>query len=59
MSKMAELDMEIRDLLHKGEYAERIARYLDVPVTWVYEVEEDEYQKQNPEVYNPFNTVNS
>ena len=38
MSKMAELDMQIRDLLDEGISPPRIAKTLDVPLTMVYDV---------------------
>ena len=55
MSRMAELDIEIRNLLLVGTNPVTIARTLDIPVSWVYEfvvydLEED---------YTPYNTVNS
>ena len=38
MSKMADLDMEIRNLLDEGISPPRIAKMLDVPLTMVYDV---------------------
>jgi len=57
MSRMSELDLDIRYLLEKGRTAMEIARELEIPVSWVYEkpkaVEEPE------EVLSPFATINS
>ena len=36
MSKMAELDIEIRELLEEGVSPSTIAKELNIPVTWVY-----------------------
>ena len=64
MSKMAELDLEIRELLEEGVRPSVIASELKVPVTWVYpvmkELEKEVLQeKGNTEVFSPFVTVNS
>lgn len=59
MSKMAELDLEINELLEEGYRPVTIASILNVPVTWVYEVAENHQEESNTEVYSPFSTVNS
>jgi hypothetical protein len=59
MSKMAELDMEIRTMLDDGYRPVTIASVLNVPVTWVYEVADPETEKGNTEVFSPFETINS
>lgn len=52
MSKMAELEIEICDMLSEGENPGYISKILDIPISWVYEViESDEL--------SPFATVNS
>jgi len=64
MSKMADLDLEIRELLELGVQPSTISTELKVPVTWVYGsmkelVKETLAEKGNTEVYSPFQTVNS
>ena len=49
MSKMSDLDIQIQELLDQGQTPFMIAQMLDVPVSWVYEVEEN----------SPFATSNS
>ena len=44
MSRMSEIDMEIREYLADGEYTlNEIAEMLDIPLRWVIEVA-DEYE---------------
>jgi hypothetical protein len=59
MSKMAELDMEIRNMLDDGYRPVTIASVLNVPVTFVYDVVEIQQEKGNTEVFSPFETINS
>ena len=40
MGKMSTLDLLIRERLERGEDPVDIAYALDIPVSWVYEVEE-------------------
>jgi hypothetical protein len=49
MGKMSELDAMIRERLERGEDPVDIAYALEIPVSWVYEVEE----------CSPFATLNS
>lgn len=49
MSKMSELDALIRERLERGEDPVDIAYALEIPIAWVYEVEE----------CSPFATSNS
>jgi hypothetical protein len=55
MGKMKELELEINELLERGERPAYIARVLNVPVSFVYDVVE----KQHSEQYSPYETVNS
>ena len=56
MSRMSELDIDIRSLLETGRTAMDIARELEIPVSWVY----DKPEAQEPEeVLSPFATINS
>ena len=57
MSRMSELDIDIRSLLEKGRTAMEIARELEIPVSWVYEKPEAVEEPQ--EVLSPFATINS
>lgn len=41
MSAMSELHITITDCLEQGNVPEDIARDLEIPVSWVYEVFED------------------
>ena len=59
MSKMAELEMDILDMLDEGYRPASIASILNVPVTYVYDVVEIQQEKGNTEVFSPFETVNS
>ena len=56
MSRMSELDIDIRGLLEQGRTAMDIARELEIPVSWVYE-KPDAQEPQ--EVLSPFATINS
>jgi hypothetical protein len=56
MSVMSELHQEILEMLEQGDRPIKIATLLDIPVSLVYEVLEDEDQSEN---YSPFETVNS
>ena len=56
MSRMSELDIDIRSLLEKGRTAMDIARELEIPISWVYEKHEAE---EPEEVLSPFATINS
>ena len=56
MSRMSELDIDIRSLLEKGRTAMDIARELEIPISWVYEKPEAE---EPEEVLSPFATINS
>jgi hypothetical protein len=40
MSKMSNLDIQIRERLERNEQPVDIACVLDIPVSWVYEVQE-------------------
>lgn len=53
MSKMAELHMEIEDLLRQGFKPMTIAGMLHIPISMVYDVEESLMQLANPRFYGP------
>jgi len=55
MSKMADLSIEINDLLEEGYLPVTVARILEVPITWVYEASEAD----SAEELSPYQTVNS
>lgn len=60
MSKMSELDIDIKNMLEEGFRPVTIATILEVPVIWVYSVaERQQPEKGNTEVFNPYNTINS
>ena len=40
MSKMADLSLEIQDMLERGSDPVTIAKILEIPITWVYETSE-------------------
>ena len=54
MSRMSELYCDIELMLEQGNSPFIISEYLEVPVTWVYEVAESQ-----DEELSPFKTVNS
>ncbi len=52
---MADLQIEILDMLSDGESPQYIARVLDIPINWVYEA-----MTMNEDIdYSPYCTVNS
>jgi len=53
MSKMAELAMEIEDLLREGFKPVTISAMLNIPLEWVYDVEEDFMQLADPRSFGP------
>ena len=57
MSKMADLYMEIEEMLDKGTHPATISAVLDVPVVFVYDVIET-LEGQTEEL-SPFRTINS
>ena len=62
MSKIADLAIEIEEMLVDGYSPSQIERELNVPVSWVYVVQQqhmDEVLKGNTEVLSPFETINS
>lgn len=60
MSKLANLEIEILDMIEEGFRPVTIASMLGVPLTWVYEAAENaEEEESNTEVYSPFMTINS
>ena len=54
---MAELFIDVQLDLESGLDPRDIARRLDIPIRWVYEVAET--LEDESEEYDPFNTVNS
>jgi hypothetical protein len=61
MSAMSNLAVEIDGMLVEGYLPVTIARLLDVPINWVYEVADpsEDPVNQNQEDCSPFATVNS
>jgi hypothetical protein len=57
MSKMANLYMEIEEMLQKGTHPATISAVLDVPVIFIYDVVES-IEGQTEEL-SPFRTINS
>ena len=56
MSKMSELSIEIQAMLEEGHQPRAIARYLEIPVEWVYE---EMSRESDNELFSPFETCNS
>jgi hypothetical protein len=54
MSKMADLEITIEEMLEKGDHPATISAVLNIPVVWVYAV-----SKYDVEELSPFLTVNS
>ena len=61
MSAMSNLAVEIDGMLVEGYLPVTIARLLDVPINWVYEVADpsDNLVDQEDEECSPFATINS
>ena len=57
MSKMANLYMEIEEMLEKGTHPATISAVLDVPVIFIYDVVES--IEGHSEEFSPFRTINS
>jgi hypothetical protein len=57
MSKMADLYMEIEEMLEKRTHPATISAVLDIPVVFVYDVVESIHSET--EEFSPFRTVNS
>ena len=57
MSKMADLYMEIEEMLEKGTQPATISAVLDIPVVFVYDVVESIHSET--EELSPFRTINS
>jgi len=57
MSKMANLYMEIEEMLEKGTHPATISAVLDVPVIFIYDVVES--IEGQAEEFSPFKTINS
>lgn len=58
MSKMSEMHIEIQERLEGGQTPEYIANHLEIPITWVYAVQELNAEQEFAD-YSPHNTVNS
>ena len=54
---MSELDLDIQYLLEKGKSPMEVARELEIPVSWVYEKQDQ--GDEMAEVLSPFATINS
>jgi len=54
MSKMSDLSMLIQERLERGEEPVDISYALDIPISWVYE-EQEQLQESN----SPYSTINS
>ena len=57
MSKMADLYLDIEEMLDKGTHPATISAVLDVPVIFVYDVIES--LEGHSEEFSPFETINS
>jgi hypothetical protein len=54
MSKMSELSILIQERLERGEEPVDIAYALDIPISWIFE-EQEQLQESN----SPYATINS
>lgn len=57
MSKMADLDLEVQLMLEDGAHPTKIAKTLNIPLSWVYDTLE--HMEPSEEELSPFITVNS
>lgn len=55
---MSDLYLQIQNMLMEGNDALTISKFLQIPITWIYETSDDTDIDIN-EDYNPFNTINS
>jgi hypothetical protein len=53
---MSVMTMDILEMLEQGEHPTKIAMLVDIPLSWVYEVLEQQEEAEN---YCPFETCNS
>lgn len=54
MSKMSDLSVLIQERLERGEEPVDVAYALDIPISWIFE-EQEQLQENN----SPFATINS
>jgi hypothetical protein len=60
MSQMSELDIDIRTMLDNKIHPTKIAKQLQIPLTWVYDTLENmDDSENNTVVFSPFETMNS
>ena len=59
MSKMADMSLDIQQMLEDGVHPTAIAKRLGVPLGWVYDTLESMDEESNTEVFSPFETMNS
>jgi hypothetical protein len=50
MGKMADLDLDIREAIQRGENPSEIARRLNIPTAWVQDVAEEYIGDENLEI---------
>ncbi len=53
MSRMKDILIDIEDLLRQGYKPVSIEKMLNVPIEWVYDIEESLMQLANPRFYGP------
>lgn len=46
MSKMSQIHLEIQDRLAQDQDPKIIAKVMEIPITWVFEVEEQEQMQE-------------
>ena len=56
MSKMSDISMDIQEYLEEGMHPTKIARILNIPLSWVYDTLES--MESESEDFDPFSTVN-
>jgi hypothetical protein len=54
---MSDISMDIQEYLEEGMHPTKIARILNIPLSWVYDTLESMESKS--EDFDPFSTVNS
>lgn len=57
MSKMSELDLEVQLMLEDNIHPTKIAKTLNIPLSWVYDTLE--HMEPSEEELSPFATMNS
>ena len=59
MGRMADLEIDVVNMLDEGYSPISIAAVLNIPIKWIYDVAETQQPESNTEVFSPYDTINS